>query len=415
MVKGVVFGVLVLCFLQTGLVNAQILGCTDNQATNFNPQATQNDGSCLYPNTTVSPIESWNLPQELVETSGLAQWDGGIWTHNDNAETILYQIDTTGGNVTTSSISLTGVVNHDWEEIKADSLYIYLADVGNNASGNRTDLHILRILRTTLTSGSPQIDTIGFSYANQTSFSASAPNATDFDCEAIIVENDSIFLFTKEWTSNMTTLYVIPNEPGNHVAYVRGTWDVQGLVTGAAYLEDKKLVLLVAYTETLMPFFVLLYDFSGNDFFAGNKRKIVMNLPFHQVEGITTIDGTYVLVSNEKFQQSILTVDQKLHSFDFSTFLSEYLNPSSAALIDVPQQEIRVSPNPASKTIQLECSPSTIGKIMQLLDTNGSIVWRGIIEEEFFMIPAENLEEGNYFLQVVGESLQLKVQLLHAD
>jgi hypothetical protein len=62
------------------------------------------------------------------------------------------------------------VKNTDWEEISQDSSYIYVGDFGNNYQGNRTDLHILRIEKKSFLLNQPIIDTISFSYSNQTDF-----------------------------------------------------------------------------------------------------------------------------------------------------------------------------------------------------------------------------------------------------
>jgi hypothetical protein len=79
--------------------------------------------------------------------------------------------------------------------------------------------------------------------------------------------------------------------------------DVKGLVTGAVYLESKKMVALCGYSKLLQPFVYLLYDFKGRDFFSGNKRKLAVGLPFHQVEGITSSDGVRFYISNESFKK----------------------------------------------------------------------------------------------------------------
>ena len=78
--------------------------------------------------------------------------------------------------------NITGVENYDWEEISSDSLFIYVGDFGNNVNGNRTDLHILRIEKNSLLINSPVIDTISFTYSDQTDFTPTGSNNTDFDC-----------------------------------------------------------------------------------------------------------------------------------------------------------------------------------------------------------------------------------------
>ena len=70
--------------------NAQISGCTDPLATNYNTEATINDGSCTYGTSTVSAAVTHELPVIMEETSGLIYWNNKIWTHNDDADINLY-------------------------------------------------------------------------------------------------------------------------------------------------------------------------------------------------------------------------------------------------------------------------------------------------------------------------------------
>lgn len=193
-------------------------------------------------------------------------------------------------------------VNTDWEEISQDDTYIYVGDFGNNANGNRTDLNILRISKSSLTT-SLVIDTINFSYSLQSDFTATGSKNTDFDCEAFIVDADSIYLFTKEWVSKQTSVYAIPKTLGTFIANYKSAFDVQGMITGATYMETEKLVALCGYNATMQPFIYLLFDFNNDDFFSGNKRKLSLDIPLHQVEGIATEDGLTFYVTNEGLVQ----------------------------------------------------------------------------------------------------------------
>jgi hypothetical protein len=283
---------------------AQTTGCNDHKASNFNRAALFNDGSCVYRDTVLHPISTVELPQTMHETSGLVLWNHQLWSHNDSGnDNRIFVLDTLTGKLI-HSYSLKSAVNHDWEEISQDQDFLYVGDFGNNASGCRTDLNILRIAKASLLANDPKVDSIQFSYSNQLSLSPVSANKTDFDCEAFIVTNDSIYLFTKQWISSKTSLYALPKTPGKHQAHYHTTLDVKGLVTGAVYLESKKMIALCGYSKLLQPFVYLLFDYKGNDFFSGNRRKIAVALPFHQVEGIASLDGVKFYLSNESFKKA---------------------------------------------------------------------------------------------------------------
>tara|TARA_R110000868_G_scaffold29106_6_gene108470 strand:- start:12933 stop:13922 length:990 start_codon:yes stop_codon:yes gene_type:complete len=317
--------VLLLFLLFFSSTYAQISGCTDPLSKNYNSLATINDGSCRYSPTKIKTIYSVALPKNLNESSGLTQSNSLLWTINDDTDTTLYAIDTAGN--FKQKIALKNVENKDWEEISQDSSYFYIGDFGNNVSGNRKDLHILRVEKKSLESINQKIDTIYFSYSDQTDFTPLQPNTTNFDCEAFIVTNDSLYLFTKQWENQNTRVYTLPKTPGNHIAQLKETYKIKGLITGATYLPSQNGIALCGYSKTLHPFIYLLYDYTKNIFFSGNKRKIKLQLPFHQIEGIATRDGLHYYLTNEKFSRKpFINSPQKLHQFDLSAYLSLYLS-----------------------------------------------------------------------------------------
>jgi hypothetical protein len=309
-----------LAFLFQGACNSSSSGCTDPHANNFDTTATYNDGSCTYEPVWVTPVKSVELTERLNEASGLIAWEGDLWTHVDNSDTRLYRLDPSTGE-TIGEYLLDGITNKDWEEISQDSDYLYLGDFGNNASGNRTDLHILRIEKGSLLAGSPSIDTIWFTYSDQHNFDDTAPNQTEFDCEAFIVFGNSIYLFTKQWITGNTTLYSLPKIPGSHIAGKISTFHVDGLITGAVGTESAGQVVLCGYTGLLQPFLCILNDYRENDFLSGNKRVVNLNLPFHQVEGIAKGNNYEYYLINEAFTlPSRDEVRPKLHLLDLALF-----------------------------------------------------------------------------------------------
>ncbi|WP_202700878.1 T9SS C-terminal target domain-containing protein [Flavobacterium sp. UGB4466] len=311
--------------LTVSFANAQVLSCTDPLSKNYNTAATVNDGSCNYKKIHLSPLYSKLLSDSIKETSGLIAFDNLLWTHNDDHDTTIYGLDSVGK--IRKKVVLKQVINHDWEEISQDSSFIYLGDFGNNYFGNRTDLNILKIAKKSFLEGNPAIEKISFQYADQTDFSAKKPNTANFDCEAFIVSKDSIYLFTKQWKTSKTNIYVLSNQAGSHVARLKHTLNTKGLVTGATYLASKKTIVLCGYSKLGKPFLYLLYDFKNTDFLSGNKRRIKLKLPFHQIEGIATHDGLHYYLTNESLiRKPILYVPQQLHYFDLSSVLSFYLH-----------------------------------------------------------------------------------------
>ncbi|WP_304197394.1 T9SS C-terminal target domain-containing protein [Flavobacterium alvei] len=306
-----------LCITST---HSQISGCTDALAKNFNPNATTNDGSCVYASAKIKPETSIKLSDTLRETSGLLAFDHLLWTHNDDHDTSIYGLDSNGK--IQKKIKLEKVKNNDWEEISQDENYIYIGDFGNNYQGNRRNLHILRIEKNSFLSNKPQIDSISFSYSNQTDFSVQKENTTDFDCEAFVVSQDSIYLFTKQWNQNKTSIYVLPKTPGNHIAQLKETLNVDGLITGATLLTPGNGIVLCGYSKTLQPFLYLLYNYKNNDFSTANQRKIKISMPFHQIEGIATFDEKIFYLTNESFvRKPIINTPQQMHTVDLSSYL----------------------------------------------------------------------------------------------
>ncbi|WP_310557885.1 T9SS C-terminal target domain-containing protein [Flavobacterium sp.] len=304
------------------IINAsysQISGCTDSLAKNFNPTAINNDGSCLYETTKIKPLTLLKLSDSLKETSGLMAFDNLLWTHNDDHDTTIYGLDLNGK--IQKKIKLENVKNNDWEEISQDSSYIYVGDFGNNYRGNRTNLHILRIEKKSFLLNKPVIDSISFSYSNQTDFSSQKSNTTNFDCEAFIVSKDSIYLFTKQWSENKSGVYTLPKFPGNHIAKFKETLNVEGLVTGATLTPNNEIV-FCGYTKNFQTFLYIIYDLKNFDFEVANQRRINFSLNYHQIEGITTLNGNQFFVSNESIiKKPIINNPQQIHTFDLSTYL----------------------------------------------------------------------------------------------
>ena len=290
------------------------------------------------------------------------------------------------------TFSLNGTSNLDWEEITQDSLYLYVGDFGNNA-GNRTDLHILRIEKSSLLEGTLAIDTIAFAYEDQTDFTPSNQN-TSFDCEAFIAGTDSLFLFTKNWNNLSTVCYSVPNVPGNYMAHRKDSSAVNGLITGATYLPNKRLIILSGYSSLLQPFMYLLFDFEGTDFFSSFQQKINPSLNFHQVEGVATTNGIDVYLTNEYFSQSFITNQQKLHKFDLTPVLGDYLSGNNMLS---ESSDIRIFPNPAKDLVHIQAPKKSL--CLEVRNSGGKLVKKARIRHDTDLDISE-LPNGRYFISI---------------
>lgn len=396
--------------LSTAQLYAQLSGCTDPLATNYNALAVLNDGSCTYANVTIVPDPGILLPAVMSETSGLVLYNDHLLTHNDDSDTNLYLLDSSDP-FDYTTLPITGVSNSDWEDIAEDEDYIYIGDFGNNVSGNRTNLRIFRILKSELMNN-PVADTISFSYETQTDFTPQSSNSTDFDCEAFIVTAEKIYLFTKEWGTKKTSVYELEKTPGTHTASYKETLNVQGLITGATHLEEEQLVVLSGYSIILQPFVYLLYDFENDDFFSGNKRKIMLNLPYHQVEGITSEDGLMYYLSNEAFATGNIQVDPKITKLDLSSYLSNYLEGNPLAVKEpVANTLVQVFPNPAKESVVIQLNEEQIGIItsVELIDATGRTVFQQEINEQHTIISLNDTGIENEVVIVVFQNEQYEV------
>ena len=417
-------------------LSAQTCGCTDPLATNYNASATVNDGSCVYASTTISATEIGELGETLDGSSTLIFWNGGYWTYNDHNDCCLYRLDSNTA-ATIETLCISGIGNYDTEEVSQDSLYLYFGDFGNN-SGVRQNLHILRISKESLLDQTFAVDTLWFSYEDQADFT-SHPQATDFDCESFIVTADSIYLFTKQWASEQTTIYGLPKTPGTHVAHRLETYNVDGLVTGATYIPEYRMAVLCGYDynggnllSSLRPFIILLYDFQGDNFFSGNKRRLDFGtLVKEQVEAVATSNAMDVYITNEHFTttQYGITVDRpaKLQRLDLRDYLLPYLAtfdtiptdtvpndtvPTDTIVIppdttSIPQygtDGFRIYPNPASDRLHIECPQDFKGANYEIMDISGHRVAKGILKSDSISLINKRFNTGKYILILRGES-----------
>ena len=289
----------------------------------------------------ISKVTSLN--DDIAETSGLIYFQNTLITHNDSGGmNALYEIDKENGNIL-RTVTINGASNVDWEDICQDEDYLYIGDFGNN-SGNRTNLRIYKVLKSDyLNSENVNAQIIEFDYADQNDFTSS-PNNNNFDAEALISYNGSLYVFTKNWVDQRTNIYEVPKDEGNYSVERIDEFDAQGLVTGGTFNPLANKVVLTGYAG-LKAFIIELSGFSDGKFSNGLTEKYDLNLPFtasFQIEAIDYIDTTNYYLSAEK---------NALGDATLYTLVSTTL-----ALDDIDLIQKVIYPNPASETISVNTS-----------------------------------------------------------
>ena len=246
--------------------------------------------SCSEGGTT---IERQFLPLKINETSGLEYYNNNFLTHNDSGgETILYEINKEGNIVDEHFIENCGE-NNDWEDITADSKYIYIANSGNNY-GNRQNLSVLILNKESDFECTGQIQ---FKYKNQVNFENR--NRHPYDSEGIISVGDELILFSKDRENLITELYSLPKMPGSYEIESIYSYPVNSLITGADYNEKLKLVALVGYDFNWNQYFykVSNFDLSNIDQTVIEKFKIPIGKA--QIEAVKIIDESSFWITSE--------------------------------------------------------------------------------------------------------------------
>lgn len=244
------------------------------------------------------------LPASLSETSGL-EYNGpnSLWTHNDSGgEPKIFEVDTLGALQRT--VVLRGATNVDWEDIAQDNQgRFYIGDIGNN-DNNRTNLRIYRIPNpATLANDTADVEVIRYTYEDQFAFPP-ADSLRQFDCEAMFVWQDSIYLFSKNRTNphdGICKYYSLPADTGTHIARLRGSFNLgsgsqqETWITAADISPDGEHVVLLSGR-----YFWVLSCFPGTQFLQGAQTRIThSNLT--QKEGLVVAPDGRAYVTDEKF------------------------------------------------------------------------------------------------------------------
>ena len=229
------------------------------------------------------------LPKIINETSGLEFYNNNFITHNDSGgEPSLYVFNEMGEVIETIGLNKNPdfeIENNDWEDITNDNEYLFVADTGNNF-GNRDNLNIIRVSKGTdfMVDGIIEI-----SYSDQESFFPRPKHK--YDAEAIIVIEDKIALFSKDRENLNTDLYLVDkNQNGSQILTSEVSYNVNTLITGGDYDEDRNLLALVSYNSNGNQYLLLFKNFKLNNLENNTFKKFKIPLEQAQIEAVKIID-----------------------------------------------------------------------------------------------------------------------------
>ena len=238
------------------------------------------------------------LPKIINETSGLEFYNNNFITHNDSGgEPSLYVFNEMGDVIETIGLNKNPdfeIENNDWEDITNDNEYLFVADTGNNF-GNRDNLNIIRVSKGTdfMVDGIIEI-----SYSDQESFFPRPKHK--YDAEAIIVIEDKIALFSKDRENLNTDLYLVDkNQNGSQILTSEVSYNVNTLITGGDYDEDRNLLALVSYNSNGNQYLLLFENFKLNNLENNTFKKFKIPLEQAQIEAVKIIDEKTFWVTSE--------------------------------------------------------------------------------------------------------------------
>ena len=250
--------------------------------------------------------KKFDLPAEINESSGIIIYDSLIWTFNDSGrDNILYGLDLQDGSI--KKRIYINTENKDWEDIAQDTINIYLGDIGNNL-GNRTDLRIYIIPKDSIKNLPEQhitAEEINYYYGEQLDFTEQL-EANAFDCESMFSLGDSLYLFTKNWTEDLTSLYQLPKEPGNYRARQIASFGSDGLITGADFNPDSHELVICGYKQ-YVPY--IIYFENADQLNLNDIPKVRVDFFDRfglQIEGVTIDNQVIYLSAEDSFEPQAL-------------------------------------------------------------------------------------------------------------
>ena len=242
------------------------------------------------------------LDKKLVEISGLLWMNGILYGINDGGNgDKFYTIDPSNGN-TLNMIEVEGTKNIDWEGMAGEGENIFIGDFGNN-NGKREDLKIY-VLEKDHEEWKKE-RTIKFTYEDQQELGP--PYFHNFDCEAMIIGESEITLFTKNYRNGGTHIYTLDKSSEESIARRKQAIDLQGIVTDGCIDPVTGDIVLISYTRLITHYLTYLHTLSYNE--GSYTLNNTYELPIKgQLESIAHKNGAsfYLATEDSSFSKSLL-------------------------------------------------------------------------------------------------------------
>ncbi|MFT6352796.1 hypothetical protein [Neptuniibacter pectenicola] len=244
---------------------------------------------------------SW--PTVVQETSGLALYAGLNWTVNDSGgDAVVYGIN--DQHAIAKQITISGAKNVDWESLAQDDEYLYIADCGNNRA-RRAVVQIYKVAWTSLLAvdheGSVEALRMNIRYAD---FPALGPRKNHrFDCEALTVVDDALWLFTKNWNNEKTNLYRLDKSAADQTVSSEQVYEVDGLITGADFDPLSRRLVLLGYDKNLIFGQSFIWLIPVEQQLLWDRARRIKLYPYAQWEAIAWNplgDGNELILTSEK-------------------------------------------------------------------------------------------------------------------
>lgn len=247
--------------------------------------------------------EKIRLSKKIAETSGILFIGNEILTFNDSGgKPELYVLKTSSGKIK-RTIKIKNATNVDWESITQDKDYIYIGDTGNNY-GNRKNLVIYKVAKKDIqTQDEVKAVKIYYSYVNQKRF-VKESHQSNFDCEAMTIYQNKLYLFTKNWKDNQTNIYVLPTKSGVYQAQQIKSLTTDCLLTSIAYNSKIDCFIGTAYDKNYQSYILKIKNFETDPRIS--KIPLTATLGYsNQTEAIAWKNNHQIYITRETSEKTL--------------------------------------------------------------------------------------------------------------